>query len=132
MCLTPGRFGETDAQMTMASDFLGKWQMVSGRLGAATIPLPEALFTIEAEHYQVDSQLGRDEGRLEWLQGSDPQAVNLAGTGGAHAGARIEAIIRVRGRVLQLCYAVDGSRRPRDFEPQSGAAVVVVRYRRAD
>ena len=118
--------------MTTATEFLGKWQMVSGRLGASPIPLPETVFTISADRYRVESAEGRDEGRLEWLPDSEPQGVNLAGTGGAHAGVRIEAIIRVRGRVLQLCYAVDGSKRPRDFEPHSGAAIVNVRYRRAD
>ena len=60
------------------------------------------------------------------------QAVDLVGTGGAHAGQTLAAIIRVRGRVLQLCYAIDGSRRPTTFDVPPGAAWVTVRYRRLD
>ncbi len=110
--------------------FEGKWTAISGRLGASEIPLPDTVFTLSGEHYAVESGNGRDEGRLVWGTQADPQTLDLVGTGGTHAGKTLHAIVRVRGDVMQLCYAVDGSGRPGGFDAGSGDAVVTVRYRR--
>ncbi|MCC5025613.1 MAG: TIGR03067 domain-containing protein [Candidatus Synoicihabitans palmerolidicus] len=108
----------------------GEWVAVSGRLGASTIPLPDTTFTIAAERYVVVSAHGQDEGHLKWGPVAKPQAVDLVGTGGAHAGKTINAIARVTEDMMQLCYAVDGGGRPRGFDVVSGIPLVTVRYRR--
>ena len=110
--------------------FDGDWETVSGRLGTASIPLPPTTFSIEGNAYAVKTPEGVDAGSIEWGPEADLREMDMIGTSGAHAGSKIEALARVKGRVLQLCYAVDGSARPRDFNAKSGTAVVTVRYRR--
>jgi len=110
--------------------FDGVWKAVSGKLGTDTIPLPDTAFTITGDTYRVDSPSGVDEGRLDWGEGDEVRPVDMRGTRGDHAGNTLHALARVKGDILQLCYAVDGSGRPRDFSPAQGTAVVTVRYRR--
>jgi uncharacterized protein (TIGR03067 family) len=110
--------------------FDGTWKTVSGKLGTETIPLPDTTFVVAGERYEVMSPSGTDGGRLDWGAGEEVRTVDLVGTRGEHAGNTIQALARVKGDILQLCYAVDGSGRPRDFSPPAGAAVVTVRYRR--
>jgi uncharacterized protein (TIGR03067 family) len=101
-----------------------------GDWGRDTIPLPKSRFVIEGDRYAVHTPEGLDEGRIEWGPEEDLRHMDMIGTGGTHAGVTIHALARVKGRVLQLCYAVDGSRRPKDFNAKPGSAVVTVRYRR--
>lgn len=103
---------------------------MGGRLGGASIPLPETTLSICADAYVVTSETGRDTGKLVWGDADGPLTVDLIGTTGAHAGNTIKAIARVRGDVMQLCYTVDGSARPDGFDVASGTPVVTVRYRR--
>jgi uncharacterized protein (TIGR03067 family) len=110
--------------------FDGIWQAVSGKLGQSTIPLPDTQLTITGSEYVVDSPNGRDEGRITLGAVGEPQEVDLEMTKGPNAGTLIRAIGRVRGDVMQFCYAVDGSARPRSFDVTSGTAVVTVRYKR--
>lgn len=110
----------------------GKWQAVSGKLGTATIPLPEAVLTIMGDNYTVDSPDGEDAGNLFWGPEAEMRTLDMVGTSGPHQGSRIEALARVKGSFLQLCYAVDGGRRPEHFSPVSGTAVVTVRYRKLE
>lgn len=110
----------------------GKWQAVSGKLGTATIPLPEAVLTIVGDSYTVDSPDGEDAGNLFWGPEAEMRTLDMVGTSGPHQGSRIEALTRVKGKFLQLCYSVDGSRRPVNFSPTSGTAVVTVRYRKVE
>jgi len=114
------------------SVFDGAWETVSGKLGTDTIPLPKSRFVIEGEGYTVKTPDGLDEGRIEWGPEAELCQMDMIGTGGTHLGAKIRALVRVRGKVMQLCYAVDGTARPRDFNPGPGSAVVTVRYRRID
>lgn len=110
--------------------FDGTWKAVSGKLGTDTIPLPDTTFVVNGTNYEVTSPSGIDGGQLDWGEGDDVRTVDLKGTSGEHAGNTIHALARVKGDILQLCYAVDGSGRPRDFSPAQGTAVVTVRYRR--
>ena len=112
------------------SAFDGDWETVSGRLGTDTIPLPKSRFLIVGDRYTVKTPEGVDEGRIKWGPEADLRQMDMIGTGGSHAGNTIEALARVKGRVLQLCYAVDGTTRPRDFNAMPGTAVVTVRYKR--
>jgi uncharacterized protein (TIGR03067 family) len=110
--------------------FDGIWKAVSGKLGTDTIPLPDTTLHIDGDNYVVDSANGRDEGKLVWGGDDEQPTVDMRGTAGDHRGHTIEALARVRGDHLQLCYAVDGSGRPRSFAVSAGIAVVTVRYRR--
>lgn len=110
--------------------FDGTWQAVSGKLGTASIPLPETQLRIEGERYVVESGQGIDRGTLHWGPEAEYRQLDMTGTAGDHRGHRIEAIVRVKGDLMQLCYAVDGSARPQSFETRTGTAVVTVRYRR--
>jgi uncharacterized protein (TIGR03067 family) len=114
------------------SAFDGDWETVSGRLGTDTIPLPKSRFVIAGDRYAVKTPEGLDEGRIEWGPEAELRQMDMIGTGGKHAGNKIEALVRVKGRVLQLCYAVDGTARPRDFNATPGTAVVTVRYKRIE
>lgn len=110
----------------------GTWQAVSGKLGTDTIPLPATVLTIEGEQYTVNSPEGEDRGKIVWGDPGDTRRMDLRGTRGPHTGTKIEGLVRVKGNFLQLCYAVDGTRRPTNFEPTPGSAVVTVRYRRLE
>ena len=112
--------------------FDGVWKAVSGKLGDQTIPLPDTVLKIAGGRYLVETPEGEDAGDLKWGPEGAVQSVDMVGTAGAHAGNRIEGIARVKGKFMQLCYAVDGSGRPRSFEAVPGTAVVTVRYRRMD
>ncbi len=113
-------------------DFIGRWEVVSGRLGPETIPVPSTVLTLDTDRFKVESPQGRDEGRATWWEVKGLVHVDLVGTGGAHSGMNIAAIARTRGPVLQLCYAVDGSARPTTFDVPAGVAWVTVRYRRVE
>ncbi len=110
--------------------FDGTWKAVSGKLGTETIPLPDTTLMITGDTYEVTSPTGVDGGELHWGEAGEFQTVDLKGTSGAHAGNTIHALARVKGDLLQLCYAVDGSDRPRSFNARQGQAIVTVRYRR--
>lgn len=110
----------------------GKWQAVSGKLGTATIPLPETVLTISGADYTVESPQGEDAGSLVWGPEAEMRTLDMVGTSGPHHGSRIEAIARVKGKFLQLCYSVDGGRRPVNFSPVPGTGVVTVRYRKLE
>ncbi|WP_221030482.1 TIGR03067 domain-containing protein [Actomonas aquatica] len=112
--------------------FTGRWEAVSGRLGASAIPLPATTLTLEATRYTVKSPQGTDHGNATWDLTADPVTLDMRGTSGAHSGNTIHAIARTRGPVLQLCYAVDGSKRPTTFDVPAGAVWVTVRYKRLD
>lgn len=111
-------------------EFDGKWKAVSGKLGTDTIPLPDTTLHIQGDRYTVESGNGRDEGELSWAGDAEQPTVDMKGTAGDHVGHTIAAIARVKGDVMQLCYAVDGSARPQSFKVRQGTAVVTVRYRR--
>lgn len=115
-----------------AQDFVGRWEVVSGKLGPETIPVPTAVLTLEIDRFAVESPQGRDQGRAAWREVGGLVQVDLVGTGGAHSGMNIAAIARTRGPVLQLCYAVDGTARPTTFDAPTGVAWVTVRYRRVE
>lgn len=108
----------------------GRWTVIGGKLGQSSLPLPAATLVITGDRYVVESGADRDEGRL--VRGGTPAlpTLDLIGTGGAHRGVTIAAIMRLRGDLMQLCYAVDGSGRPRSFDAPAGVSVVTVRYRR--
>ncbi len=112
--------------------FDGDWKAVSGKLGNQTIPLPDTMLKISGEGYVVETPDGQDKGDLKWGPEGDARTIDMIGTAGPHQGSRIEGIVRVKGKFMQLCYAVDGSGRPRSFEAAQGTAVVTVRYRRMD
>lgn len=113
-------------------DFVGRWEVVSGKLGPETIPVPTAVLTLGTDRFTVESPQGRDRGRATWREVGGVVQVDLVGTGGAHSGLNIAAIARTRGPVLQLCYAVDGTARPTRFDAPVGVAWVTVRYRRLE
>lgn len=113
--------------------FDGKWQTVSGKLGTDTIPLPATVMHLAGDRYEVHGPDGIDAGELIWGEtGGDgnERCVDLRGTSGTHAGNTIVARARVKGDLLQLCYAVDGTGRPASFQTVQGQAVVTVRYKR--
>ena len=110
--------------------FDGIWKAVSGKLGTETIPLPDTVLHISGDHYEVHAPTGVDAGELCWHESGEECAVDLRGTSGAHAGNLIEARARVKGDLMQLCYAVDGSGRPAGFTAAPGQAMVTVRYHR--
>lgn len=110
--------------------FDGTWKTVSGKLGTDTIPLPDTTLHIEGNRYRVESANGRDEGELTVGGDAEQPTVDMKGTSGDHQGHTISAIARIRGDHMQLCYAVDGSARPKSFSVGPGTAIVTVRYRR--
>lgn len=113
--------------------FDGVWQSVGGKLGTASIPVPETRLTISGSAYAVEVAGQIERGRLEWDVAVEPTRVRMIGTAGDHAGHVVDAIMRVRGTIMQLCYAVDGGTRPGMFaEAETRPAIVTVRYRQVE
>ncbi len=110
--------------------FDGTWQVVSGKLGTDSIPLPATTLRIAGDRYTVASAEGHDTGKLTWGGDQAQPTVDLIGMTGEHRGLTILALARVKGDQMQLCYAVDGGVRPPSFAVRPGSAVVTVRYRR--
>jgi len=110
--------------------FDGTWKAISGKLGTDTIPLPETELMITGETYEVRSPEGVDHGALAWGMSDGEHTVRMQGMSGPHSDTAIDALARVKGDLMQLCYAVDGSGRPTSFSAQPGQAIVTVRYKR--
>ena len=111
----------------------GTWRAVGGRLGTESIPIPATCFVITGDTYVIETPAGIERGCWVWLETEEPRVLRLTGTTGQHANQVIEALVRVRGSVMQLCYAVDGGPRPQDFaDAETRGAVVTMRYHRDD
>ncbi len=118
--------------MSDLREFFGVWEVVSGRLGSQSIPLPASQLTLAAATYRVETPTGVDHGKATWSEAYGQVALDLHDIGGEGGEQTIAAIARVRGSVLQLCYAVDGTGRPHGWEAPGGLAWVTVRYRRVE
>ena len=110
----------------------GTWKPLGGKLGDQSIPLPGGLFTIVGGSYRVETPEGPASGTLKLDDRGSVAKLDLLGQGGSHDGQLIEAIVRVRGDLLQMNYDAGGGRRPVNFTSVAGSSVVAVRYRRVE
>jgi uncharacterized protein (TIGR03067 family) len=112
----------------------GIWIPQGAEFAGEAIPFPRTRLVITGDRYIVEGEAGRDEGH--WTANTDltPHTIDLVGTAGPHRGQTIAGLFRLRGNLLQLCYAVGPGDapppRPTVLGAPAGTLQMVVRYRR--
>jgi uncharacterized protein (TIGR03067 family) len=131
LLLPVGTRGE-DAAGELAA-IAGTWIPVEAELGGQKFP-DEVLKTIELiirdDTYEVHVGPQVDRGKIQLVPTLDPKGIDIIGTQGPNAGKTLLAIYQRTGDTLQICYDLQGKKRPTEFKTQQDTQYFLVRYRR--
>lgn len=115
----------------------GEWQILSVEYGGETIPGRVGTLEITGARFVLRLQgLPSESGRLHLNDRSSPASLDLMWTdrAGAAPGRSLNAIVRVRGGLMQLCYVPEaGAARPGEFASRAtplSPPAVLIRCRR--
>jgi uncharacterized protein (TIGR03067 family) len=107
----------------------GQWAPVSAELGGRAFSVATfggATLRLTADTYEFAG----DRGTYTLLATSVPARMDILGREGPNAGRTIQAIYRLAGDSLTVCYQLGPGERPSDFTTARGSQVLLLRYRR--
>lgn len=108
----------------------GRWAPQSAELGGQAFPVANfrgATLQLTADTYEFAG----DRGSYALLPASAPARMDIVGREGPNAGRTIQAIYRLAGDSLTICYQLGPGERPGDFTTARGSQLLLVRYTRA-
>jgi uncharacterized protein (TIGR03067 family) len=107
----------------------GQWAPQSAELGGQVFPVATfggATLLLTADTYEFAG----DKGTYATVSTSPPAGMDIRGREGPNAGRTIQAIYRLAGDALTVCYQLGPGARPSDFTSAGGSQVLLVRYQR--
>lgn len=110
----------------------GSWKPTAADLGGNKIDamvLEKASFTVEGEKYSVSVNDFAEKGTFKLDPKKEPKALDFFPTEGNNNGKTFLCVYKIDGDVLTICYSLDGSTRPENFEPLSNT-LLLVKYER--
>lgn len=113
---------------------LGTWQILRAELGGQPMPA-DAAAKVELEFSDTNYTVrfggeATDFGTYEIQTTADSHQLALTGTEGVNAGRTIPAIMQLNGDRLRICYALEGSSAPTEFQAPAGTLRYLATYRR--
>jgi len=107
-----------------ATEFEGEWRMVSGVSNG--VPMEES--TVQwVKRKTVGDETTISAGpqvmmKMKFTADSSksPKTIDYVNTGGANKGKNQEGIYDLEGKILKVCMAAPGARRPKEFESKAG------------
>jgi uncharacterized protein (TIGR03067 family) len=119
---------ETDDLKLMA----GTWKPTAADLGGNKIDamvLEKASFVVEGDKYTVSVNDFVEKGSFKLDPKKEPKALDFFPTQGNNNGKTFLCVYKVEGDSLTICYSLDGTTRPDNFEPLSNT-LLLVKYER--
>jgi uncharacterized protein (TIGR03067 family) len=110
----------------------GSWKPTAADLGGNKIDamvLEKASFVVEGENYSVSVNDFIEKGNFKLDPKKEPKALDFFPTQGNNNGKTFLCVYKIDGDVLTICYSLDGSTRPENFEPLSNT-LLLVKYER--
>jgi uncharacterized protein (TIGR03067 family) len=110
----------------------GSWKPTAADLGGNKIDamvLEKASFTVEGEKYSVSVNDFTEKGTFKLDPKKEPRQLDFFPTEGNNNGKTFLCVYKIDGDVLTICYSLDGSTRPENFEPLSNT-LLLVKYER--
>jgi uncharacterized protein (TIGR03067 family) len=111
----------------------GAWEVASAEMnGGPMVPddLGGTTVTIRENTYQVAKNTVMDHGRFTVVADRQPKAMDIHAETGPWAGRVLLAIYEVTADTLRVCYAVEGSKRPKVFTTEPDSGRLVITYKR--
>ena len=112
----------------------GKWLAEKAELAGQAFPdeVRKAIqLKIAGEEYEVAVGATVDKGKVKVDQSKEPHTIDIEGTDGPNKGKTIQAIFRLDGDTLEVCYDLTGKNRPKEFKSPAGSQTFLVSYKRA-
>ena len=110
----------------------GTWKPTAADLGGNKIDamvLENASFVVEGENYTVSVNDFTEKGTFKLDPKKEPKALDFFPTQGNNNGKTFLCVYKIDGDVLTICYSLDGTTRPENFEPLSNT-LLFVKYER--
>ena len=110
----------------------GTWKPTAADLGGNKIDqmvLEKASFVVEGENYTVTVNDFVEKGSLKLDPQKEPKALDFFPTQGNNNGKTFLCVYKIDGDALTICYSLDGTSRPENFEPLSNT-LLLVKYER--
>ena len=111
----------------------GTWKPSAADLGGNKIDamvLEKASFVVEGESYTITVNDFVEKGSLKLDPKKAPKALDFFPTQGNNNGKTFLCVYKIDGDSLTICYSLDGTTRPENFEPLSNT-LLLVKYERA-
>lgn len=110
----------------------GTWKPTAADLGGNKIDamvLEKATFVVEGENYSVSVNDFMEKGTFKLDPKKEPKALDFFPTQGNNNGKTFLCVYKIDGDVLTICYSLDTTTRPENFEPLSNT-LLLVKYER--
>jgi uncharacterized protein (TIGR03067 family) len=110
----------------------GTWKPTAADLGGNKIDamvLEKASFLVEGENYTITVNDFVEKGSLKLDPKKEPKALDFFPTQGNNNGKTFLCVYKIDGDTLTICYSLDGTTRPENFEPLSNT-LLLVKYER--
>ncbi len=117
-----------------SSSIAGVWRIVRAELGGQPMP-PDAAAQVELEFTASNYTVrfgGEDTDHGTYTITASPELHQIAMTGkvGVNVGKTIPGILQVTGDRMRICYALEGTAAPTQFEAPAGTLCYLATYRR--
>ena len=110
----------------------GSWKPSAADLGGNKIDamvLEKASFIVEGENYSVSVNDFMEKGTFKLDPKKEPKALDFFPTQGNNNGKTFLCVYKIDGDSLTICYSLNGTTRPENFEPLSNT-LLLVKYER--
>jgi uncharacterized protein (TIGR03067 family) len=110
----------------------GTWKPTAADLGGNKIDamvLEKASFAVEGDKYTVSVNDFTEKGTFKLDPKKEPKSLDFFPTQGNNNGKTFLCVYKIDGDVLTICYSLDGTTRPENFEPLSNT-LLFVKYER--
>jgi uncharacterized protein (TIGR03067 family) len=110
----------------------GTWKPSAADLGGNKIEamvLEKASFVVEGENYTITVNDFVEKGSFKLDPKKEPKALDFFPTQGNNNGKTFLCVYKIDEGSLTICYSLDGTTRPENFEPLSNT-LLLVKYER--
>jgi uncharacterized protein (TIGR03067 family) len=110
-------------------ELAGLWALDKAQLGGKEFPVASlngAMLTLGTRTYEFSG----DSGGYATVPDARPARLDIYGVRGPNAGRTIQAIYRVFGNEMDVCYQLGDGPRPLDFVSPPGSQIFLVHYKR--
>lgn len=109
----------------------GTWKPVSGVLSGEPFPrqsLEQMTLQINKEGYTYETSGFKDVGTIQIDGQTDPKQIDLQAKEGPNRGQTVNAIFKIEGDRLTICYELSGKNRPTSFSSPKDSQILLLIY----
>jgi uncharacterized protein (TIGR03067 family) len=108
----------------------GTWLPVKAELAGKPFNfVKDFRLEVKGDRFVTQGGTQKDVGRLVFLDG-EPRGIDVIGEEGSNKGQRQQAIYRLSGDQLEVCYDLSGKERPKEFATRPDTRLFLISYKR--